>query len=157
MHNHTLKKLCSAHIQNKLVAQIKQPTKREMFPPICFHKSKACVKYLLALSLVFWSLWLVWDLCLKFLRGSTTTVHEQEQRGYLALPHFLLCNKQRYKTDELADMELPEDFFDNWTDRTKFRHNDSFPDLNATWNRATWSRDDIGIDYRRYEGEVTNI
>ena len=111
----------------------------------------------LALSLGFWSLWLVWDLWLKFLRGSTTTVHEQEQRGYLALPHFLLCNKQRYKTDELADMELPEDFFDNWTDRTKLRYNDSFPDLNATWNRATWAGDDIGIDYRRYEGKVTNI
>ena len=103
-----------------------------MWSPRCCHKSKACAKYLLVFSLGFCSFWLVWDLCLKFLRGSTTTAHEQESNDYLPLPQFLLCNEQRYNKDELAAMELPEDFFDNDTpDVTKFR-NTSFPDLNAT-------------------------
>ena len=50
-------------------------------------------------------------------------------------------------------MELPEDFFDNYQpDRTKLSNTDSFPDLNATWLRATWSYKDFKIDWARYEG-----
>ena len=116
-------------------------------------KAKTCAKYFLALLLVFCSFWLVWDLCLKFLSGSTTTLREKKQMSYLPLPNFLLCNKQRYKKDELAAMEIPKDFFDNYyPDRAKFRNKSSFPDLNATWLRATWPLTDFEIDWSRYEG-----
>ena len=73
--------------------------------------------------------------------------------NYLSLPHFLICKKQQYKKDELAAMQLPEDFFDDhYLDRTKFSNKNSFPDLNATWLRATWPYEDFEIDWRRYEG-----
>ena len=50
-------------------------------------------------------------------------------------------------------MEIPKDFFDNYyPDRAKFRNKSSFPDLNATWLRATWSYKDFNIDWARYEG-----
>ena len=74
--------------------------------------------------------------------------------NYLPLPHFLVCKKQRYKKDELTAMGLPEDFFDNYNpDRSKFSNKDSFPDLNATWQRATWPYKDFEIDWERYEGK----
>ena len=73
--------------------------------------------------------------------------------NYLPLPHFLICNKQRYNKDELAAMALPEDFFDSYhPDITKFNNNYSFPNLNATWLRATWPYKDFEIDWARYEG-----
>ena len=103
-------------------------------------------------------MWLVWDHCLKFFSGSTTIVRQQQQRDYLLLPRFLLCNKERYNKDELAAMKLPDDFFDNrFPDMDKFGNKDSFPDLNATWQRATWPMSDFEIDWRRYEGMGVHI
>ena len=121
-------------------------------------QAKTFTKYLLAIFLGLCSLWLVWGLCLKFFSGSTTFLREQEQRNHLPLPHFVICNKQRYKKDELAAMELPDDFFDNrHPDKSKFSDKDLFPDLNATWRRATWHMNDFDIDWRRYEGKESHI
>ena len=86
---------------------------------------------------------------MKYLSGSTTILREQEHKTYLPLPHFLICNKQRYNKDELAAMELPDDFFDNrHPDKSKFVNRSSFPDLNATWQRATWPVTDFEMDWR---------
>ena len=124
-----------------------------MLSPLCCTKAKTCAKYLFATFLLLCSLWLVWELCLKFFSGATTILREQDQKNDLSLPRFLFCNKQRYKKDELAAMELPEDFLDNGhPDKSKFSNKDSFPDLNATWQRATWHMTDFDIDWRRYEG-----
>ena len=129
-----------------------------MLSPLCCSKAKTCAKYLLAIFLGLCSLWLVWDLCLKFFSGSTTILREQEQNNYLPLPRFLLCNKQRYNKDELAAMELPDDFFDNLNpDKSRFSNEDSFPDLNYTWQRATWPMTDFEIDWKRYEGMEVHI
>ena len=50
-------------------------------------------------------------------------------------------------------MGLPDDFFDNPNlDKTIFSKKGSFPDLNATWQRATWPITDFEIDWKRYEG-----
>ena len=123
--------------------------------PLCCQKSKTCAKHILALSLAICSFWLVWDLCCKFLSGTTTTVREQQPKTYLPMPNFLLCNKQRYNWMELAAMGLRQDFFDNYNpDRSKFTNKESFPDLNATWERATWPMADFEIDFRRYEGRA---
>ena len=129
-----------------------------MLSPLCCTKAKTYAKYLLAILLGLCSLWLVWGLCLKFVSGATTILREQKHNNYLPLPHFLVCNKQRYNKDELAAMELPEDFFDNrYPNRTMFSNMDSFPDLNATWQRATWPLVDFEIDWRAYEGMEVNI
>ena len=89
---------------------------------------KGRAKYLLAIVLAICSMWLVWEHCLKFLSGSTTIVREQKHKDYLPLPHFLLCNKQRYNKDEIASMDLPDDFFDNrMPDRARFSNQDTFP------------------------------
>ena len=126
-----------------------------MLQHLSCQKSKKCAKYLLALSLAICSFWLVWDLCLKFLSGSTTTVREQQPCTYLPMPNFLLCNKQRYNQMELMAMGLQQDFFDNYNpDRNKFIDKQSFPDLNATWERATWPMSNFEVDFRRYEGKV---
>ena len=124
-----------------------------MRSPLCCSKAKTYAKYLLAIILGLCSLWLVWGLCLKFFSGSTTILREQHRNDYLALPHFLLCNKIRYNKDELAVVELPADFFDNRRpERSKFKNKDSFPDLNATWQRATWPMENFKVDWLAYEG-----
>ena len=123
--------------------------------PLCCSKPKTYAKHMLGLSLGLCSLWLVWDMCLKFLSKATTTVREKNQNDYLPLPHFLLCNRQRYNTNELAAMDLPDDFFDNrYPNRTMFSKKDSFPDLNASWQRATWPRTEFEVDWNRYEGRA---
>ena len=126
---------------------------RKMLSPQCLSKAKTCAKYLSALICGICSLWLVWDLCLKFFRGSTTIVREQQPEDYLRLPKFLLCMKERYKTGELASMGLPENFFSNpYPDKSKFNPNDHFPDINATWQRATWPIKELEVDWSRYDG-----
>ena len=128
-----------------------------MLSPLCCTKAKTYAKYLLAILLGLCSLWLVWGLCLKFVSGATTILREQKHNNYLPLPQFLVCNKQRYNKDELAAMELPEDFLDNrYPNRTMFSNMDSFPDLNATWQRGTWPLVDFEIYWRAYEGMEVN-
>ena len=105
---------------------------------------------LLGLFLSLCSLWLVWDLCLKFFSGSTTIVREQQHHDYLPLPQILLCLKERYKSDELSALGLPKNFFDNGG---SLNQTEAFPDLNATWQSATWPSHELEADWSRYEGE----
>ena len=120
----------------------------------CQVKRKTCLRYLLALILGLCSLWLVWDLFLKFFRGATTTLHEELRHDYLPLPRFLLCSKERYKVKELSALGLPHNFFANpYPDARKFNSTRSFPDLHATWQRVTWSREDFELDWNKYEGK----
>ena len=99
-------------------------------------------------------MWLVWDLFLKFFSGATTTLHENLKHDYLPMPRLLLCHKNRYKTEELSAMGLSQDFFDNpHPNFEDFGLTKPFPDLNATWQRVTWSRDDFELDWSRYEGK----
>ena len=126
--------------------------------PLIFTKVKQYTKYIMAISLCLCSLWLVWDLCVKYFSKATTVLQEQEYKEYLPLPHFLLCSSRRYKKDELANMELPADFFDNYEPETsKFIGKGSFPDLNRTWQRATWNLTDFEADWEAYEGVVLLI
>ena len=82
----------------------------------------------------------------------------QEYKEYLPLPHFLLCSNTRYKKDELAAMGLPADFFDNRApDMSMFKSKDSFPDLNVTWQRATWNMTNFEMDWDTYEGVALHI
>lgn len=125
----------------------------KMFAPQFRVTFKVGAKYLLATIFSLCSLWLVWGVCIKFLSGSTTVVRQQDQKDYLPLPRFLLCNKERYNKKELVSMDLPEDFFDNrYPDVDMFRNRNSFPDLNSTWQRATWSWSEFEIAWSRYEG-----
>ena len=117
-------------------------------------KVKSRAKYFLALVFGICSLWLVWDHCSKFLSDSTTVVRQQQQNDYLPLPRLMLCNNERYNEKELEAMNLPEDFFDNrHPDISKLKERNSFPNLNDTWQRATWPKNEIQIDWNRYEGE----
>ena len=80
-------------------------------------------------------------------------LREQKHKSYLHLPHFLLCNKERYNKEELVAMDLPLDFFDNlYPDENRFSNEESFPDLNATWQRGTWPMTVFDIDWKSYEG-----
>ena len=118
-------------------------------------RAKPLAKRLLAIVSVLCSLWLVWGQCLKFFSGATTIMMEQEQKNYLPLPQFLMCNKKRYNKKELRAMEIPVDFFDDRNqDTTLFSQNKSFPDLNSTWQRATWPVTDFEADWWGYEGMV---
>ena len=111
--------------------------------------AKPAAKSLLAIVLGICSLWQVWDLCLKFFGGSTTIAIAHRPNDYLPLPKFLLCQKDRYKKEELSSMGLPDNFL-NSGDR--FNHTHPFPDLNATWQRATWPLQELEIDWNFYEG-----
>lgn len=110
---------------------------------------KPIAKYALAIVLGICSLWQVWDLCLKFFGGSTTIAIGHQPNDYLPLPKFLLCQKDRYKKEELSSMGLPHNFLDSGN---KFNHTYQFPDLNATWQRATWPLQELKIDWNFYEG-----
>ena len=76
-----------------------------------------------------------------------------EQNDYLPLPKFLLCNKNRYNKEELSSMGLPENFLDSGR---KFNKSHQFPDLNTTWQRATWPMQKFEIDWNFYEGMKMN-
>ena len=129
----------------------------KMWTQLSLGTFKVGAKYLLATIFSLCSLLLVWDHCIKFLSGSTTVVRQQQQMDYLPLPRFILCNKERYNKKELVSMDLPEDFFDNrYPDIDKFRKRNSFPDLNSTWRRVTWSRSEFEIAWSRYEGNGNN-
>ena len=114
---------------------------------------KAIAEYMLAIVFGLCSMGLVWDLCLKYISGSTTIVREQQQHDYLALPHFLLCMKQRFQDGKLEAMGLPEAFLSK-PDGIKLNTKIPFPDLNATWQRATWPMNELDIDWSRYEGKI---
>ena len=101
---------------------------------------KLCVKWLLALIMGICSLWQVWEQLTKFLEGSTTTSLEKVNHEHLPLPLIVLCSSQRYKYDVLADMGLPKNFLD---DHRQNHLPGKFPDLNETWLKATWSREDF--------------
>ena len=129
-----------------------------MLSPLCINKAKDFAKYFLAIFLGLCSFWLVWDLCLKYFSGSTTILTVQDYKEYLPLPRFLLCSNKRYKKDELGAMGLPADFFDNRSpDMNMFEDRDSFPDLNVTWQRATWNMTDFEMDWDAYEGAALHI
>ena len=50
-------------------------------------------------------------------------------------------------------MGLPADFLDNRApDMKMFKSEDSFPDLNVTWQRATWNMTNFDMDWEVYEG-----
>ena len=116
--------------------------------------AKQSAKYLLAILLGLCSLWQCWEICLKFFGRSTTIARAQHQNDYLPLPKFLLCQKDRYNTQELSSMGLPENFLDSGN---KFNHSHPFPDLNATWQRATWPLEELEIDWNVYEGLAMNF
>ena len=116
-----------------------------------FRNSKTSAKHLLGIISGLCSLWLVWDLCLKFLSGSTTIIREQQEKDYLPNPHFLLCKKESFQKDELSATGLPDNFFSRFGGGS-FNHTGPFPNLNATWQRATWPEGELQVDWSRYEG-----
>ena len=118
---------------------------------ICGRNSKIYAKHLLGIISGLCSLWLVWDLCLKFFSGSTTIVREQQEKDYLPNPHFLLCKKERFQKDKLEAFGLPDNFFGK-PNGLSLNHTGPFPNLNATWQRAAWPKEELQVDWWRYEG-----
>ena len=110
---------------------------------------KRCARLLLALVLGICSFWLVWEQLTKFLEGSTTTTVEKIKHEYLPMPLIALCSNQRYKQGALRSVGLPKDFLDNYQMKDLPVQ---FPDLNYTWNMATWSPDDFDLYWKHYEG-----
>ena len=56
--------------------------------------------------------------------------------------------KQRFKDGVLASIGLPDDFFDNRR-RTELELQ-TMPNLAETWTNATWSQEDLQIDWSQY-------
>ena len=123
-----------------------------MFSAFQATKIKIYAKRLLALVMCTLSIFLVWDLCLKFLNGSTTMSMEQIDEDYLALPPLLLCSKQRYKKEALAAAGLPANFWEEDDGWSAAFHSEPFPDLNDTWLKATWPNEDLQAGWHKYEG-----
>ena len=115
-------------------------------PPMKRRWSKLFSKCLLALILGICSIWQVWEQITKFLEGGTTTSLEKVHNKYLPLPQIVLCSSKRYKYDVLTDMGLPKNFLD---DHRKKHISGKFPDLNDTWLKATWSREDFDFDWKK--------
>ena len=133
-------------------------SKWKMMSSLSSGKIKSQARYLLAIVFASCSLWLVWDLCSKYFSGLTTILTVQEYKENLPLPKLLLCSDKRYKQDELASMGLPTDFFDSLSpDLNMFRSNDSFPNLNVTWQRSTLNTTDFDMDWEAYEGVTYHI
>ena len=82
---------------------------------------------------------------MKFLVGSTTITQEKQPHMHLSLPKVALCMKQRFKYKALAEMGLPEDYFSEMRHWGGFDHRYPFPDLNETWLKSTWSREDMKV------------
>ena len=101
------------------------------------------VKWLLAVILGACALLQVQEVLVKFIEGSSTTTLEKEHNDHLPLPKVALCMKQRYNYGALAAMDLPNDYFSENRHRTEFEMGGPFPDLNQTWLRATWSKEDV--------------
>ena len=114
---------------------------------------KLCAKWFLALIMGVFSIWQVWEQLSKFWEGSTTTSLGVVDNEYLPLPLIVLCSSQRYKHDVLTDMGLPKNFLD---DHKANYMAGKFPDLNETWLRATWSKEDFDLYWPPYEGETSN-
>ena len=108
-------------------------------------KAKKYTKLFLGLIMGFCSFWIVWGQIMKFLEGSTTITQEKQPHMHLSLPKVALCMKQRFKYKALAEMGLPEDYFSEMKDWSGFDHGYSFPDLNETWLKSTWSREDMKV------------
>ena len=68
---------------------------------------------------------------------------EKQYNSYLRLPQVALCMKRRYNYEALAEMGLPGDFFSEMRYLTELDAQRPFPDLNETWLKATWSREDV--------------
>ena len=135
------------------LAQLSAHSSTKMRLNLCFKIGKAYAKYIFALIFGLCSLWLVWDHCFKFFGGSTTILREQHHKDFLPLPKFLLCLKERYKNGVLSAMDLPEDLFSSrYLDEGNFNQKDKFPDLNATWQRATWPIEELNVEWSKYQG-----
>ena len=135
------------------LAQSSAHSSTKMRLNLCLKIGKAYAKYIFALIFGLCSLWLVWDHCFKFFGGSTTILREQHHKDFLPLPKFLLCLKERYKNGVLSAMDLPEDLFSSrYLDEGNFNQKDKFPDLNATWQRATWPIEELNVEWSKYQG-----
>ena len=114
---------------------------------ISFLRMNGCrqryAEWLLALILGACSLWQVEEVLVKFIEGSTTTTLEKQHNDHLPLPKVAICMKRRYNYGALAAMGLPDDYFSENRHRTEFEMESPFPDLNQTWLKATWSREDV--------------
>ena len=120
-----------------------------------FGSAKINAQRLLFLFLGLCSIWPCWDLLKKFSKGSITVALEKQHRDYLPLPHIVLCRKRRYKYQELSARQLPDNFFDD-PDKTIFdKGKGSFPNLNETWLKTTWSQEDLEVGWKAYEGGTT--
>lgn len=109
-------------------------------------RSKKYAQWFLAFTLGLCALWQVSGELMKFLGASTTRTLEKQHHNHLHLPQVALCMKQRYNYGALIKMGLPIDFFSEMRQRTKDDLKNPFPDLNETWLKATWSRDDVQME-----------
>ena len=109
-------------------------------------RAKKYAQWFLAFTLGLCSLWQVSGELMKFLGASTTLVLEKQHHNHLHLPQVALCMKQRYNYEALIKMGLSIDFFSEMRQRTENNLKSLFPDLNETWLKATWSREDVQME-----------
>jgi hypothetical protein len=77
----------------------------------------------------------------KFIEGRTTETAEKMPDEDINLPHMTFCVKRPFKKEALLKLGITDIFF-----YTPHENPDIvFPDLNSTWNKVTYSKEDLGL------------
>ncbi len=87
---------------------------------------------------------------IKFFTGKTSRAMEILAQESLKLPRIAFCLNYPYKADMLSKMNLPAEFFHSRD--PKYRNSVPFPNLHETWQRATYSKDELLLRWYFYSG-----
>ncbi len=90
----------------------------------------------------------------KYYEGKTTQTVEKVAYNELPLPYISLCMESPFKKQVLLDMGLPERFF--LTAEPSIATG-SFPSLNETWQKATYSAQELEVTWRLWPGQNASI
>jgi hypothetical protein len=91
------------------------------------------------------------DQVVKFYLGRVAQTVEKISNASLKFPHISFCSSEPFKLKELDRIGVPKSIF------TYESHDhspgESFPELNETWQNATYSKDEFKITWRFFDGE----
>ena len=86
----------------------------------------------------------------KFVEGRTSQTKERIISNQMEFPELMICAQNGYKTDALADRELPEDFLQIRSRPTE----DNFDfDPESVWDEGTYSMNEFAISWVFIQGK----
>jgi hypothetical protein len=87
---------------------------------------------------------------IKYYQGTATRSVSKIAQKALMYPHISFCPEQPFKFSVLTSLGLSKDFFQSEGSPAS---GTNFPDLNETWNKASFSRSEFNISWTFFGGE----